>query len=382
MQIICLSHLAWEPTLFQRPQQLMLRFARAGHEMLYFGCVGGRRVLQLKGGGGREALRGEIRFPSKGSLSYENVEFSAFSSRRSALMRSMYANLLADRAMEKPANAPRVVWIYHPSLLTITDRLEGDCIVYDVMDRFDAFAKSADAVHAAEYTLLQRADVIFAGGRSLQSHALGQLQAVSRNVPVHYQPSGVELQHFEQALSPALPIPADVAGLPRPIFGYFGAVDERLDFEIIGHLCASAPHASVLLIGPQLISPPKIENLHSIGARPYKQLPAYLKAFDVALLPFLQSQLVAHISPTKTPEYLAGGKPVVSTSIPDVIRDYRDIVTFADSPEDFARKCGDLAEHPPDPWRLCEAARSRAKTWDRISSEMLDEVSKAIRIRR
>jgi UDP-galactopyranose mutase len=287
-------------------------------------------------------------------------------------MRERMARSVAREFLQDTHN---VVWLYHPTLLHVADGLHRKLLVYDVMDKFDAFEKSHETVIADEKLVLEMADVIFTGGQSLQTHIEQKLQAIgdARATPICY-PSGIDLEHFSSAVSESTIVPEDIAAAPKPVFGYFGAVDERIDFELIAKLATAQPSASIVLIGPQLTRPAVAlpRNVQLLGPRAYTQLPGYLKAFDVCLLPFRETALVAHISPTKTPEYLAGGKPVVSTAIPDVASTYGDVVTIA-SGDDFVNACIRAAQEGADVAHLQSAAQ-RARTWDAIAREMDAEI--------
>lgn len=357
--ILCLSHLAWEPTLFQRPQQLMSELSSLGWNVRYFGCVGARRAAALRG----------IQMRQQPNLQAINIAYAP-GIKRAAMLR----RLIARRQVKKAAGSacPLVVWLYHPSLLTLAAGMNRDLLVYDVMDQFDAFEKSREQVRADEQDVLANADVIFTGGVSLQASVSRKLEQQPGVAAATCHPSGVELDHFAQARHAATLVPDELAQLPKPVFGYYGAIDERIDFELLRKLAHAMPNASIALIGPQLIAevPPMPQNVHLLGGRPYTALPAYLKGFDVCLLPFLTSRLVAHISPTKTPEYLAGGKPVVSTAIPDVQRHYGDIVSMCETHEQFVAAAGELACSPPAPDHLASEAARRTSTWVQIAKQM------------
>lgn len=351
--IQCLSHLAWEPTLFQRPQQLMQRFAARGYRVSYVGCVGVRRKRDLPESG------------TNVNLKWTHSGYAPGVSKLAA-MRQRLASLEVRKL--SPGPLP-IVWLYHPSLYPLIEKLPRKLLVYDVMDRFDSFDKNGEAAAADEKVLLERADVIFTGGSSLQTAVEQKLSGISRRGagPVCF-PSGIDYEHFATAAAQGQ-LPPDLDKLPRPVFGYFGAIDERIDYELLSKLAATG--GSVALIGPQIGEPAQNlhPNIHMLGPQAYKDLPSYLRGFDVCLLPFRQTALVAHISPTKTPEYLAGGKPVVSTMIPDVALMYGDIVNVAKSAEEFVAACVAAAAAPPDAQRHQDAAR-RGRSWEQIATEM------------
>ncbi len=202
------------------------------------------------------------------------------------------------------------------------------------MDELSAFAGAPAAL--AEHTgeLLRRADLVFTGGQSLHEAK----RALHPNV--HLFPSSVDVAHFGRARG-HLAEPEDQASILRPRIGFFGVIDERLDIELIRAVARLRPSLQIVLVGPVVkIDPatlPRARNIHDLGKKAYEELPSYLAGWDVAILPFARNESTRFISPTKTPEYLAGGKPVVSTSIRDVVRPYAELglARIADDPADF-----------------------------------------------
>jgi UDP-galactopyranose mutase len=259
-----------------------------------------------------------------------------------------------------------LLWLYSPMLLALADAFPEAPIVYDCMDELAAFAFAPPEMKARERELATRAALIFAGGRSLYEarKELGD--------KVRLYPSGVEFEHFARAATIA-PHPL-FAHLPKPVYGYFGVIDERLDLEVLAALAES--NAQTVMIGPVVkIDPavlPRRPNVHFTGAVDYADLPAFLAGFDVALLPFAQNEATANISPTKTPEYLSGGKPVVSTPIADVIAEWGDVVTIAQTPAEFVAACADAARVGS---AAAGAARARDFGWDAIVERMWRDVN-------
>lgn len=360
--IVCLSHLAWESGLFQRPQHLMTCFAQAGHRVLYLGCAGhAAQKRALKAG-----------TFSEGSGEFINVSYSPFTKTAETVRR----HLLARQIRKQIANSSNVtLWVTHPALYPLLSSLSlGDTpIVFDSMDPFTHFERSSndDIIHSM--WLCKAAVAVFTGGRTMHEKLTDTFKALRRSTrKVHCFPSGVDWAHFAHAASPELAISPLVANLPKPVWGYFGAVDERVDADLARILCVANPQGSVVLAGPILHHPLRdgetMPNLHTPGAVPYAELPALLKGFDVCLLPFAQTDLVAQISPTKTPEYLAGGKPVVSVAIPDVETTWGDLVAVAASHDEFVVAC-----HAAKPLtsEQCDIARHRASSWQQIADEML-----------
>ena len=256
-----------------------------------------------------------------------------------------------------------LIWLYTPMMLELADAFAGSPLVFDCMDELSAFAFAPAALLEREAALLERADAIFTGGRSLfeRRRVLGER--------VKLYSSGVEFEHFASART-LEPHPL-LAALPAPVCGYVGVVDERIEIACIEALADRA--CSVVLVGPIVkIDPvvlPRRTNVHFTGQLSYAILPEILAGLDVALMPFARNAATANISPTKTPEYLAAGLPVVSTPIADVVASYGDVVTIAADPEAFADAA--LAAAVPSRERIAAgSARAREVGWDTIVARM------------
>ncbi len=212
-----------------------------------------------------------------------------------------------------------VLWFYTPMMYPVARHLDAAAVVYDCMDELSAFRFAPPELGACEELLMGRADVVFTGGHSIY-------EAKRRQHPnIHPFPSSVDVEHFIAARK-ILPQQPDQEALSKPVLGYYGVVDERIDLELIEKLAAARPDWSIVIIGPVVkIDPetlPRAKNIHYLGRKEYAELPAYLAGWDVALMPFAMNDATRFISPTKTPEYLAAGRPVVTTPIKDVIRQY------------------------------------------------------------
>jgi UDP-galactopyranose mutase len=194
--------------------------------------------------------------------------------------------------------------------------------VYDCMDELAAFKGAPRLLPALESELLEKADVVFTGGYSLYE------SKKDRHPNIHPFPSSIDVHHFAKARLPQ-PDPDDQSNIPHPRLGYFGAIDERMDLKLLAGLAEARPDWHLVLVGPLVklkeYEVPRAPNIHYLGKKNYEALPAYLAGWDVALLPFARGPATEYISPTKTPEYLAGGKPVVATPIRDVVRTYGEL---------------------------------------------------------
>jgi glycosyltransferase involved in cell wall biosynthesis len=289
---------------------------------------------------------------------------------------------LLDQALAGPLRGQfeqPVRWFYDPMAVTAFGHSEGVCTVYDCMDELSKFQGAPPAIVEREARLLQVADVVFAGGRRL-------FESKSRfHKNCHFYGCGVDLEHFGAARLETTPIPDDIKALPKPLIGFFGVVDERMDYELVGKLAEANPGCSVVIIGPATKvdneTLPRRANLHWLGARDYAQLPAYCKAFDVCLMPFALNAATEFINPTKALEYMATGRNIVSSAVPDVVRNFGSVVKIANSHEDFIRLCGELAREPDREAIANGLEMARGNSWESIVERLEKHIAEAIAAR-
>jgi len=227
-----------------------------------------------------------------------------------------------------------MLWYYTPMALHYSDHLNPSLIIYDCMDELSAFKFAPPELKKLEARLFESADLVFTGGYSLYQAK----KHLHHNI--HPFPSSIDKAHFQSARLCGKD-PSDQFNIPHPRFGFYGVIDERFHVSLINELSLLRPDWHFIFIGPVIKIDPALlpvrENIHYLGSKNYKELPAYLSGWDVAILPFELNESTRYISPTKTPEYLAGGKPVISTSITDVVSPYADLglVHIADTAEEF-----------------------------------------------
>jgi UDP-galactopyranose mutase len=302
--LICLSHLRWD-FVYQRPQHLLSRCARERRvffieEPLFVKEQLAQLDVTMRDCGVSVVVP---RLPE--GLSQEEV--------------IGVQRLLIDELLQECRILDYILWYYTPMAIPFTQHLNPIATVFDCMDELSAFKFAPAAIREYEAELLSRAGVVFTGGQSLYEAKRDQ----HRNI--HPFPSSIDAAHFAQARSIAHD-PEDQANIPHPRLGFFGVIDERMDLALIDQVALARPDWHLVMVGPVVkISPedlPSRPNIHYLGGKDYNQLPNYLAGWDVALLPFAINESTRFISPTKTPEYLAAGKPVVSTPIRDVVRPY------------------------------------------------------------
>ncbi|RKE45700.1 UDP-galactopyranose mutase [Sphingomonas sp. PP-CC-3G-468] len=366
--LICFSHLRWD-FVTQRPQHLMKRFAQSQSVFVWeehIPCDHPLPFLEHHPFPADNVIALRPRLPHWWNA--EQVE---------AGLRQLLDMLVATSIRTKP-----VLWFYTPMMLPFAEHLDAAAIVYDCMDELSAFRFADPALLDREARLLERADLVFTGGYSLYEAKRG------RHRDVHAFPSAVDVAHFAQARTGNIE-PEDQRHIPGPKLGFFGVIDERIDLALLDAVAARRPDWSFVMIGPVVkIDPahlPRRANIHWLGGRGYNELPAYLSGWDVALMPFAINAATRFISPTKTPEYLAGGLPVVSTPIVDVIRHYGDAaaVTIAADATAFVTACEAALALPREgAWRD-EADRLLAtQSWDRTQTAMATEIDRILQAKR
>ena len=305
--IVCLSHLHWR-WVFQRPQHLMTRAART-RRVLYFEEPAVNDIPP-------EGFEGVI--DGVTVVTPPAVPAGASPEDVVELQRAALEDALERHGFERP-----VLWYYTPMAVAFTAHLDRAATVYDCMDELSAFNEAPPELLEREAELFGTADLVFTGGRSLYEAKRG------RHASVHLFPSSIDVDHFGAARRPHED-PAAQAAIPRPRLGWAGAVDERLDLDLLAGLADARPDWQIVIVGPAAhkidrSALPERPNLHWMGPRPYGDLPAHFAGWDVGIMPFALNRATEYISPTKTLEYLAAGLPVVSTPVPDVVAAYGDL---------------------------------------------------------
>ncbi|GAA4494475.1 glycosyltransferase family 1 protein [Hymenobacter ginsengisoli] len=367
--LVCFAHLHWD-FVWQRPQHLLSRFAQHG------------RVFYV-----------EDAFYHADDLIEPHMEVKERQNGVKVLVVHLPQHLRHDEAASDEAQVAvlkeffadnsldtYIFWIYTPMAMSRAREFQPVLTVYDCMDELAQFKFAPPTLREREQELFQQADLVFTGGQRLYEAKREQ------HNDAHAFPSSIDKDHFGQARDPKLAEPADQAGIPHPRVGFFGVVDERLDIELLGQLATNHPQWQFVIIGPVVkIDPaslPHNENIHYLGGKNYQELPAYLRGWDVATLLFARNESTEFISPTKTPEYLAAGRPVVSTSIRDVVRPYGDLnlVQIADDPKDFGQAIARALEQGKDAeWRTRTddylATISWDLTWQRMVTLMQERLA-------
>jgi len=361
--LICFSHLRWD-FVYQRPQHLLKRSARD------------RRVFFVEEPiFDNGSMRMEIHERDKNlKIVVPHLPQGLHSEvAKLAVLHDMVQRLLVENNIQQYLS-----WYYTPMALDFTRHLRPLAVVYDCMDELSAFKDAPECLKHRERELFKTADLVFTGGQTLYEAKRDQHHSV------YAFPSSIDRDHFMQART-TIEEPADQQNIPHPRLGFFGVVDERFDVQLLDELSKNRPDYHFVIIGPVVkIDPeilPKRDNIHYLGGKSYQDLPAYIAGWDVALLLFAQNESTRFISPTKTPEYLAAGKPVVSTPIRDVVYPYGQmgLVRIANDAQEFTAAIDDLLKSEADQkqWLATVdgflATMSWDETWNRMA-RLIDEV--------
>ena len=368
--LLCFSHLRWN-FVFQRPQHLMTRFARE-MDVIYWEepvDIGAKETAYLQVREAEDAANVRVIVPHLPAGMPEDA-------REAALKRLLDAHVASLRGS-------LITWYYTPMMLPFSRHLDADVVVFDAMDELSKFKFAPVKLLELEQELIDRADVVFTGGSSLYE------AKKDRHANVHCFPSSVDRAHFCKARARQFD-PADQEDLPKPRLGFYGVLDERFDIDLLDAVAKMRPDWSFVMVGPVVkIAPedlPRRGNIHYLGGKTYDQLPSYLSGWDVALMPFAMNESTQFISPTKTPEYLAGGKPVVSTPIRDVVRHYGHLegVKIAATPEEFVAACEEaleLSRNPESGWLAEADLLLSAASWDTTQARMAGLISDVLGVR-
>lgn len=359
--LVCFSHLRWD-FVYQRPQHLLSRFARERRVFFVEEPVFTDESSRLD-----VSPREDKLFVVVPHLNHRELETKSTDSLLRTLIDEM---LLAEKIDEF------VLWYYTPMALAFSEHLKPLAVVYDCMDELSLFKFAPPTLLSNEEKLFAASDAVFTGGQSLYEAKR------HRHKNIHAFPSSIDAAHFKRARNISEE-PSDQSAIARPRLGYIGVIDERLDLNLLEATAKLRPDWNFIMIGPIVKIAeddlPRAGNIHYLGKKDYDELPAYIAGWNVALMPFAINDATKFISPTKTPEYLAAGKPVVSTPIRDVVRPYGDnnLVHIASSAEEFVAAIEKaLNENTRERLEKVDEFLSR-NSWDNTWRAMAEAVNSA-----
>ena len=368
--LLVFSHLRWN-FVFQRPQHLLSRLG-ADFPVVFIEepmrSEGAARIEQTSPVPGVTVLR-----------PHTPVDAPGFHDDQLSLLKPLLSDWLAGSDIVDYA-----VWFYTPMALPLLNGLTPRAVIYDCMDELSAFKGAPKQMRQRESALMKRADLVLTGGpslyeakRSLHPNVLCLPSAVDA---AHYAPD--RAARFPDRLARA----AELQGaLPAPRFGFFGVIDERLDLDLVAALADADPAWQIVMAGPVVkIDPaqlPRRDNLHWLGQQPYEILPQLVAGWDVCLMPFALNESTRFISPTKTLEYMAAGKPVVSTPIRDVVTMFGDLVSIVGDADELVRACRRALGETPALRRQRQAAMAERVTdyaWDRTAQTVARAIEQVV----
>lgn len=361
--LICFSHLRWD-FVYQRPQHLFSRFGKTIKiyfiEEPVFDAKTPRYVFTEKGNN----VTLVVPHLPAGTSAEDAIKFQE--------------QLLNDFLMAADIEDCGL-WYYTPMALSFSRHIEPAITIYDCMDELAAFKFAPQELKDLETELLSRADIVFTGGNSLYG------AKKHRHNNIHAFPSSIDKSHFERARK-ITATPGDQMHIAAPRIGFYGVIDERLDIDLVNEVARLRPDWHLILIGPVVkIDPAQLpvrDNIHYLGSKSYLELPDYLAGWDIAMIPFALNDSTRYVSPTKTPEYLAAGIPVISTPIADVIDPYgkEGLVYIADSATSFIEYAEAIMRNKvaDSEWLSKVDAFLDKSSWDITVTDMMEKIAKTI----
>ena len=361
---IVFSHLRWD-FVYQRPQHLMARFAKQYRIFFIEEPVHDENEERLVITEPADNIFVCTPHTPHGAKGFHDEQIPA--------LQSLIGQLIADRKISNP-----IAWLYTPMALPLVKGLQARAIVYDCMDELAAFKNAPRQLLQREHALLKTADLVFTGGPSLYRAKR------TRHHCVHCFPSSVDKQHFGSARDPGNESPIQ-RGIPHPRLGFFGVVDERIDLDLIDQISLSHPEWQLVIVGPVVkidpVTLPRRSNIHYFDQQPYDELPRFLAGWDVCILPFALNEATRFISPTKTLEYMAAGKPIVSTPIEDVATPHGQLVGIGEGGT-FIELCERALRETPEERTRREASMRttlESTSWDKSAADMQSLIESASR---
>lgn len=282
------------------------------------------------------------------------------------------------------SHRPYILWLFSPKDFYLIKYLSEKLLYFHITDDYASFPNKAglgsrSQVIYQENRILEKANRVFVTSKYLadaKSRWLSKLTVI---------PNVADSKHFEKAKIPDLPIPADIVCIKKPVVGFIGAIDNyKVDFDLIRYCAQKNPKISFVLIGPvgkadntTRDSLPQEDNIHYLGEKTYEQLPNYIKAFNVCLIPYRITNYTKACFPLKLFEYLAAGKPVVSTNLPAVIN-YPGVVLIGKDPQYFNRLIIKALQEASQEMIKARQRIAKINSWDQRIEEIKSIITKDV----
>ena len=381
--ILCISSIDWD-FIWQGHQEIMSRLAADGHRVLFIENTGVRQVRVSDMG----RIRARLKNWRRGTNGFREERPNLFVHsplvlplpysriagwiNRQVIMRSI------TRWMRATGFSRPIVWTFLPTPLAreVIARIDPIATVYHCVDEFSSSSTDARRIVASEERLFRDADLVFVTSEKLRA------RAARFSGRVHLFPSGVSLEAFGAAREAGVAVPDDLARLPRPIVGYVGGIHQWVDQDLLAAVAGRMPNASFALIGPAQVDVSRLmacPNIHLFGQRPHGEVPGYIQGFDVGLVPYRIADYTANVYPAKMNEYLAMGKPVVATDLPEVHRfnsEHDDVVRVAGNADEFTSAVTRSLEGGGESQRQRRIATAERNGWSgrlRDMSALIDQ---------
>jgi UDP-galactopyranose mutase len=359
IDLLCFSHLRWG-FVFQRPNHLLSRFSK--HQRVFF--------IEEPVFQDNEAHFHIENYNDNLYVVTPQLQHGLSPDEVQIHLRKMLSSLLLQMQVKRYYS-----WYYTPMALPFTDHLNPEVVIYDCMDELSAFKFAPPQLVQYEKELFTKADIVFTGGHSIYESK----KTAHHNI--YSFPSSIDKHHFIKARRMKAEA-EDQKHIPHPRFGFFGVVDERFDIALLDEVAKAKPHWHFVILGPVVkIDPatlPQHKNIHYLGGKKYEELPAYIGGWDIAMIPFAMNESTRFISPTKTPEYLAAGKPVISTPIRDVVSPYGEnqlVHIISNATEFIAAAEKELAKKRRTAWLKKVDEFLAGNSWDRTWSQMVRHIA-------
>jgi glycosyltransferase involved in cell wall biosynthesis len=369
MDIVCLAHTSWN-SVWGRPQQVISRMAQTGHRVLFVRPISIQHIIKNK----HERSNHGLKKIGENLWLYTPVMLPwghKFSFIRSINERTIIRSL--KHVIGLLDFHDTILWHYTPLSQYLNNHIEHWRVVYDVMDGWGHADDAPAHLLERDRILSEQADVLFAGTAAIHDEKL----EVNPNCRLFT--CGVDYDHFACETDDS-PVPEDIANIQGPIIGYVGLVDNtRIDFSMIFKTAQLHPEWSFVFVGPEQNAPDlaHLPNVHYLGLKTFDELPRYISRFDIATIPYSLNKFTSYINPTKMLEYMAAGKPVISSRIPDVERYYSDRVLFAGNATEFGSAIANILEDGNVLPVYDNRELARSVSWDEIVEQMMDQVIKA-----
>lgn len=382
--IICISSIDWD-FIWQGHQEIMSVFAGNGNRVLFIENTGvrapGIKDLSRLHKRFRDYFRGikGIREEARNLYVYSPIVLPFPYSRVARLINRYILLSVITRWMKVMNFVDPIIWTFLPTgtAMDIIENVDKKLLIYYCIDNFAVSSPDAKKIVSHEKKLLEAADIVFVTSQALYDYCS------KYNKKVDLFPFGVNIDNFEKTRIDRTEPPAEFKDIKGPIVGYVGGIHKWIDQELIRSVAAKNPDLNFVFVGPlqtEVSSLSSIGNIRFLGKKKHCELPVYVKYFSAAIIPYLITDYTKNVYPTKLNEYLSMGKPVISTSLPEVEifnKRYADVVYIAGNKEEFSRMVGNAIKEDNISLQQRRISIAGENSWIRRIELMSEAISKA-----